>query len=65
MILDHIGLRMLIWWQKHFGEGSERRKLGFARRGDFGVISSHFLLLNDQESWVKKIQRDLKVRTKP
>ena len=38
---------------------------GFARRSDFGVISSHSLLLSDQASWVKKIQRDLKVRTKP
>ena len=24
----------------------------------FGVISSHFLLLIEQASWVKKIQRD-------
>ena len=32
---------------------------------DIGVISFHSLLLNDQASWVKKIQRDLKVRTKP
>ena len=29
------------------------------------VISSHSLLLNDQVSWVKKIQRDLKGKTKP
>ena len=35
------------------------------RRSDFGVISLYSLLLNDQASWVKKIQRDLKVRTKP
>ena len=32
---------------------------------EIGVISSHSLLLNDQASWVKKIKRDLKVRTKP
>ena len=30
-----------------------------------GVISSHFLLLSDQASWVKKIQRDLRYEPKP
>ena len=29
------------------------------------MISSHSLLVNDKASLVKKIQRDLKVRTKP
>ena len=29
------------------------------------MIYSHSLLLTNQASWVKKIQRDLKVRTKP
>ena len=29
-----------------------------------GVISSHFLLLSDQESWVKKIQRDSRYEPK-
>ena len=46
-------------------ETRERRKLGFARRSGFGAISSHSLILNDQASWEKKIQRNLKVRTKP
>ena len=50
---------------KNVLETRERRKLGFARRSGFGVISSHSLLLNDQTSREKKIQRDLKVRTKP
>ena len=31
----------------------------------FGVISSHFLLLSDQASWVKKIQRDSRYEPKP
>ena len=35
------------------------------RRSDFGVISSPSLLLNDQTSWVKEIQKDFKVRNKP
>ena len=30
-----------------------------------GVISSHFLLLSDQASWVKKIQRDSRYEPKP
>ena len=34
------------------------------RKSDFGVISSHSLLLNDQTSWVKEIQKDFKVRNK-
>ena len=29
------------------------------------MISSPSLLLNDQEFWVKEIQKDFKVRTKP
>ena len=59
MVLEHgIGAKTLL--------GILREKKARAwRRSDFGVISSHLLFLNDQASWVKKIQRDLKVRTKP
>ena len=30
-----------------------------------GVISSHFLFLSDQASWMKKIQRDSRYEPKP
>ena len=46
---------------KTFLRESERRKL---RQGEkikiVAVISSHFLLLSDQASWVKKIRRGLR-----
>ena len=47
--------------RKMFLRESERRKLGQGEKIKIvGVISSHFLLLSDQASWVKKIQRDLR-----
>ena len=38
----------------------EREELGLRKIKIVGVISSYFLLLSDQVSWVKKIQRDLR-----
>ena len=44
-------------WERLRGEKEE--KLGQGENIKIvGVISSHFLLLSDQESWVKKIRRD-------
>ena len=41
--------------------GENEEKLGQGEEIKiFGVISSHFLLLSDQTSWVKKIQRGLR-----
>ena len=58
------GLRrahLCILSEKCFLRESERRKLGQGENIKIvGVISSHFLLLSDQASWVKKIQRDLR-----
>ena len=49
------------WEQKHFGNKKEGEKLGQGEKiKNVGVISSHFFLLSDQASWVKKIQRDLR-----
>ena len=46
---------------KHFGNKKEGENLGQGEKiKNVGVISSHFLLLSDQASWVKKIQRDLR-----
>ena len=55
---------MLIGEKTHLGILREKEARAW-RRSDFGVISSHSLLLNDQASWVKKIKRELKVITKP
>ena len=44
-------------WERLRGEKEE--KLGQGEKIKiFGVISSYFLLLSDQASWVKKNQRD-------
>ena len=56
------GLRELILSKSRFWErkgGEKEEKLGQSEKIKIvGVISSHFLLLSDQASWVKKIQRD-------
>ena len=54
---------MLIGAKTHLGILREKEARD-GRRSDFGVISSPSLLLNDQASWVKDIQKDFKVRTK-
>ena len=40
------------------------RKLGFARRSDFGGIVSHFLLLRDQ-AWKGRFEEIKGKKTKP
>ena len=57
-------VRMLIGEKTHLGILREKEARAW-RRSDFGLISSHSLLLNDQASWVKEIQKDFKVRNKP
>ena len=55
---------MLIFEQTRFRERREEkreRKLGFARRSDFGGIVSHFLLLRDQATWKRRF-KETKVR---
>ena len=59
----HLVLEHGIGVKTHLGILREKEARAW-RRSDFGVISSHSLLLNDQASWVNKIKRDLKVRTK-
>ena len=54
---------MLIGAKTHLGILREKEARAW-RRSDFGVISSPSLLLNDQASWVKEIQKDFKVRNK-
>ena len=47
--------------QKTNLRGENEEKLGQGENIKIvGVISSHSLLLSDQASWVKKIQRDLR-----
>ena len=55
---------MLIGAKIHLGILREKEARAW-RISDFGVISSHSLLINDQTSWVKEIQKDFKVRNKP
>ena len=55
---------MLIGAKTHLGILREKKARDW-RSCDFGVISSHSLLLNDQVSWVKEIQKDFKLRNKP
>ena len=51
---------------KTFLRESRRRNLGQGEKIKIvGVISSHFLLLSDQASWVKKIKRDLRYEPNP
>ena len=51
-------------WERLRGENEETVGQG-EKIKIVGVISSHFLLLSDQTSWVKKIQRDSRYEPKP
>ena len=55
--------------KNEFGRDREEKKEEKLGHGEkikiVGVISSHFLLLSDQASWVKKIQRDSRYEPKP